>query len=83
MPLLARTHDPDCDADCLQKNTLRKMIACAQRVMRNSTGYYSGYICKRQPIGAFELKPAALILRHLAHKVSEMWNPQQYHHVQI
>ena len=68
-------------ADCLQKNTLSKKIACAQRVMRHLTGYYSGYICKRQPIGAFELKQAALNLRHLAHKISEKSNPQQYHHV--
>ena len=81
MPLLSKTHDPDCDADCLQKNTLSKMIACAQRAMRNITGYYSGYICKRQPIGTFELKQAALNLRHLAHKISEKSNPQQYHHV--
>ena len=29
--------------------------------------------------GTFELKPAALNLRHEAHKISEMSNPQQYH----
>ena len=81
VPLLAKTHDSDCDADCLQKNTLSNMIACAERVMRHLTGYYSGYICKRQPIGALELKQAALNLRHLAHKISEKSNPQQYHHV--
>ena len=49
--------------------------------MRNITGYYSGYICKRQPIGAFELKQAALNLLHLARKISEKSNQQQYHHV--
>ena len=81
VPLLAKTHDPDCQAECLEKNTLSKMIACAQRAMRNTTRYYSGYICKRQPIGTFELKQAALNLRHLAHKISKKSNPQQYHHV--
>ena len=81
VPLLAKTHDPDCDADCLQKNILSKMIACAQRAMRNITGYYSGYISKRQPIGAFEVKQAALNLRHLSKQISEKSNPQQYHHV--
>ena len=81
MPLLANTHDPDCEADCLEKNTLSKIIACAQRAMRNTTGYYSGYICKRQPIGTFELKQAALNLCHLAQKINEKSNPQQYHHV--
>ena len=81
VPLLARTHDPECEADCLQKNTLAKMTACAQRAMRNTTGYYSGYISKRQPIGAFELKQAAMNLPHLAHKISEKSNQQQYHQV--
>ena len=80
-PLLASTHDPECKADCLQKNTLSKMIACAQRAMRNTTGYYSGYICKKQPIGKFELKQAALNVRHLAHKISQRSQAQHYHHV--
>ena len=65
----------------MQKNTFSKMIACAQRAMRNTTGYYSGYICKKQPIGKFELKQAALNLRHLAHKISQRSPAQQYHHV--
>ena len=49
--------------------------------MRNTTGYYSGYICKKQPIGKFELKQAALNLRHLAHMISHRSPAQQYHHV--
>ena len=81
VPLLAKTHDTDCQAGCLEKNTLSKMIACAQRAMRNTTGYYSGYICRKQPIGKFELKQAALNLRHLAHKISQNYLAQQYHHV--
>ena len=80
VPLLASTHDPDCKAECLEKNTLSKMAACAQRAMRNTTGYYTGYICKKQPIGKFELKQAALNLRHLAVKISERSNAQHYHH---
>ena len=81
VPLLAKTHAPECEADCLQKNTLSTMIACAQRAMRNTTCYYNGYICKKQPIGKFELKQAALNLRHLAHKISQRSQAQQYHHV--
>ena len=79
--LLASTHDPECKADCLLKNTFSTMIACAQLSMRNTTGYYSGYISKKQPIGKFELKQAALNLRHLAHKISQRFPAQQYHHV--
>jgi len=81
VPLLESTHDPDCDADCLQKKSISTMIACAQRAMRNTTGYYSGYIAKRQPIGTFALKQAAINLRHLAEKISHKSNPQQFHHV--
>ena len=49
--------------------------------MRNITGYNSGYICKKQPIGKFELKQAALNLRHFAHKISQRSLAQHYHQV--
>ena len=80
VPLLPSTHDSDCKAECLEKHTLSKMAASAQRAMRNTTGYYTGYICKKQPIGKFELKQATLNLRHLAVKISERSNAQHYHH---
>ena len=56
VPLLESTHDPNCTNGCLEKHTLKKMIACAQRAQRNTTGYYTGYIQKRQPVGKLELR---------------------------
>ena len=32
------------------------MTAIAYRAQRNTTGYYTGYMQKRQPVGAFEFK---------------------------
>ena len=51
VPLLSITHGPCCRADCLTSRTTAQMIACAQRAQRNTTGYYTGYIQKRQPVG--------------------------------
>ena len=81
VPLLPSTHDEDCKADCLERLTLKRMIASAQRAQRNTTGYYTGYIQKRQPVGRFELRQAALNLRYLAQTIRNRSNPQQFHHV--
>ena len=63
MPLLESTHDPQCKAGCLEKHTNKRMTVAAQRAQRSMTGYYTGYIQKRQPVGKFELKQAALNLQ--------------------
>ena len=81
MPLLQSSHDKDCPGDCLQKHQVMKLVACAQRAMRNTTGYFTGYIHKKQPIGKLELKQAALNLKHLAHSIHRRSPAQQYHHV--
>jgi hypothetical protein len=80
VPIITATHDKDCKANCLQQHTLRRMISSAQRAQRNTTGYYCGYIQKRQPIGKFELKQAALNLQFLKNSISHRSNAQQYHH---
>ena len=56
-------------------------MAAAQRAQRNTTGYYTGYIQKRQPVGKFELRQATQNLRFLAKTIEKRSNPQQYHHV--
>ena len=81
VPLLASTHDPECKAECISKHTLQRITMAAQRAQRNTTGYYTGYIQKRQPIGKFELRQAALNLKFLAKSIQHRSNPQQYHHV--
>ena len=52
-----------------------------QRAARNTTGYYTGYIQKRQPVGKFELRQAARNLKYLTKTIERRSNTQQYHHV--
>ena len=80
-PLMKETHDPDCKGDCLQKHSLPKMVRAAQRAQLNTTGYFTGYIQKRQPIGKVELRQASMNLRVLAKTIQHRSNRQQYHHV--
>ena len=81
MPLLPETHDPEYKHDCLSKHSLLTMVRAAQRAQRNTTGYYTGYIQKRQPVGKFELRQASMNLRFLAKTIKHRSNRQQYHHV--
>ena len=81
VPLMTETHDPECKADCLKKHSLLTMVRAAQRAQRNTTGYYTGYIQKRQPVGKFELRQASMNLRFLAKTIQHRSNRQQYHHV--
>ncbi len=81
VPLLRQTHDPECTGECLTNHTLRRMTVAAQRAQRNTTGYYTGYIQKRQPVGKFELRQAAMNLKFLQKTIEHRSNPQQYHHV--
>ena len=59
IPLTERTHDPDCERQCLAKVSVRRLTLVTQKAMRQATGYFSGYICKRQPVGRFQLRQAA------------------------
>ena len=81
VPPTAQTHDPDCTADCLDKETSRLITAIAYRAQRNTTGYYTGYMQKRQPVGAFELKQATINLKFLEEKLQRKSNAAQYHNM--
>ena len=50
IPLTQLTHDPECERQCLAKVSDRRLTLVAQKAMRQATGYFSGYICKRQPV---------------------------------
>ena len=81
VPLLQETHDLECNHDCLSKHSLFTMVRAAQRTQRSTTGYYTGYIQKRQPVEKFELSQASQNLRFLAKTIKHRSNRQQYHHV--
>jgi hypothetical protein len=81
VPLTEQTHDAKCKKDCLRTSKLAKLCAIAQRAQRNTTGYFTGYIQKRQPVGKFELQQAAKNMQYLVRSIQNRSHAQQYHHV--
>ena len=69
IPLTESTHDPSCTSRCTAVSD-KRLCQIAQRAMRQMTGYFSGYICKRQPVGRFELRAAAKALPLLHDKIA-------------
>ena len=57
LPINSDTHDSDCKkASCLQEINNRRLTIIAQRAMKQMTGYFGGYMSKKQKMGCFELK---------------------------
>ena len=58
LPILECTHEKQCTKKrCLvRKNSLKKTSINIQRTQSLTTGYFGGYIGKRQPAGALETK---------------------------
>ena len=71
---MEETHDPECVRGCVGKVTDKKLCVIAQKAMRQATGYFSGYICKRQPVGRFELRQAGRNLPLLQPKLLSQKN---------
>ena len=56
VPITSFTHDKDChSAKCCDRISPRALCMIAQRAMKQMTGYFGGYISKRQKMGKFEL----------------------------
>ena len=81
VPPTAETHDAECTENCLEKESSKLLTAIAYRALRNTTGYYTGYMQKRQPVGAFELKQATANLKFLEAKLRTKSNAAQYHNM--
>ena len=81
IPPTAQTHDPECAEDCLKQETSKLLTAIAHRALRNTTGYYTGCMQKRQPVGVFELKQATMSLKYLETKLRNKSNVSQYHNI--
>ena len=58
LPITAKTHDNEsCQlAGCIEKSDVRKLTAIVSRVVRQETGYFTGYMSKRQPVGKYEFE---------------------------
>ena len=66
----------DCDCECLKEKVaaspaedIVKLCIIAQRAMKQMTGYFTGYISKKQKLGGFELKAASSSLPFLEQKL--------------
>ena len=65
MPLTVHTHDRDCKKQgCLAVEENRKILLLTQRAMSSMSGYFGGYISKKQKVGQFELKRCGLPFLH-------------------
>jgi len=56
LPIMAETHEPSCSKECVHKASVAAVACRAQRSQALTSGYFSGYIVKAQPIGRYELK---------------------------
>ena len=73
VPLTQKTHE--CSEDCVSSAGNIKLLArLAQRAAKQMVGYFTGYICKRQPIGRYELKISTQNLPLMKTKM-ERWAP--------
>ena len=69
LPINAHTHDPECRrASCLRIDK-KRLCLIVQRAMKTITGYFGGYISKRQKMGQFELRASEKALPMMAQKL--------------
>jgi hypothetical protein len=61
VPIDEHTHERSCPRDCLKKGfTWKQLCIVTQRAAKQLTGYFTGYTCKRQPVGKYELQQSQL-----------------------
>ena len=65
LPITAQMHDPECTKNCHLKQDVRQLTLAVSRAGRQQSAYFSGYICKRQPVGKYELDNCQETLRQL------------------
>ena len=72
VPLLQKTHDAECERNCLDApHRAKRLSIIMQQAMRQTTGYYTGYICKRQPVGRYQLRASARAMPYMVSKLRE------------
>ena len=72
VPLSETTHDKDCVlTQCTEGFSGRSLCVIAQRAMKQMTGYFGGYISKRQKMGKFEMKKSIAALPLMKEKLQQ------------
>ena len=67
LPILVNTHDDEnCKRrGCVVESDVRRLTMIVSRAGRQQTGYFTGHICKRQPVGKYELDNCLESMRFL------------------
>ena len=72
LPLNEWTHDRDCKrSTCTSAHNSKRILRIAQNAMKAMTGYFGGYISKKQKVGRFELKKSISALPLLQEKIQQ------------
>jgi hypothetical protein len=80
LPITEHTHDTECKSTkCLSQRNVKKMTLATQRAQKAMSGYFGGYIGKRQKTGQFELKKSVEALPHLQEKLEARALPGASH----
>ena len=70
LPINSNTHDSDCQvAGCFREADVKHLYRLTQRLMKQISGYFGGYISKKQKTGQYELKKSIGALPLLQEKL--------------
>ena len=53
---MEETHDSECVRGCVGKVSDKKLCVIAQKAMKTLSGYFGGYISKKQQVGTFGIR---------------------------
>ena len=87
LPITSTTHDADCQRkNCILQVDNKKLYRIAQQCMKQMSGYFGGYISKKQKLGQYECKKSISALpllkakfldrkvTHASHQLSHVVN---------
>ena len=70
LPINNETHDPDCEVpECFKETDVKHLYRLTQRLMKQISGYFGGYISKKQKVVQYELKKSIGALPLLMEKL--------------
>ncbi len=89
IPPIPAVHEASCPSstcrqraqEMLSSASIQSVSKLAQRVQRESTGYYCGYTFKGQPVGRKYLAAAASTLDYLSTGLQDKSAGQQWHRI--
>ena len=77
LPILPETHEECCSKGCVENASVAAVACRAQRAQALTSGYFSGYIFKSQPIGRYELKKCVDKMHRLRERIGDRTSRDQ------